>query len=431
MLADIRDRLRSKGIHELRQIARAVGVAHPADGRKDRLINEIVQIASCNLQPAPRSARGAPPKSAEYDKKLVSDIEECVEYFSAVDRGTDENAPSDFAASDKSEPDFACKGVLQVGEKYAFLRTSPFASSNDVFVHESYISRFSLKNGDFIEGECRNRGEGEFAGLTTVKYVNGLSPQSIVRNDFSCADALYPSKRLNFIDEKSGLFERMCDMFSPMGFGQRALICGGARSGKTTLLKSIAAGICRVYSKFRPVVLLIGQRPEEITEIKKELSFADVIFTAFDRPPQDFSRAADFAADIMRSRAECGLDAVLLVDGLEKLWRVDSVAAKKLLALAKNTEGGATVTVIACLSDDFKECAELKESVNCYIKLSNGQSPAIDILNCGTIRRDLLQSLKERSAADRLRSMAKEGGNIQKIFEDFENNGEIVEEYGR
>ena len=239
ILSDIRERLHTKGIHELRQIARAVGVAHPADGRRDRLIEEITLIATAELQPSPRSARGAPPKSMEYDKKLVADIEACAELYAVSGDGRGED---NLAARDGSLEERDCRGVLQSDKRRCFLRTAgPFACNGDIFVGETFIKRFCLKDGDFIEGGCRRDDAREISGLTSVKKVNGISPDRLKRFDFEGADAVYPDKRLVFTDGASGALERMCDLFAPVGMGQRAIISGAPNSGKTTLLKAIGA----------------------------------------------------------------------------------------------------------------------------------------------------------------------------------------------
>lgn len=444
ILADIKIRAQKKTIHELRQIARAVGVVHPADGKKERLVDEIVKIASCQIQPAPRSARGAPPKSSEYDKDLVADIEDCIAYYTALKYGK-EIVSDEIRVSDGTT-ESNCSGILVKREKYFFLRVNGcFASQEDVFVHESYVTRFGLEEGDKIEGVKMGKPTGGAPALTAVTSVNGWQPYTLKRIPFGNLTGIYPHKRIR-LSSTGQTALRMVDLFSPLGLGQRALICGPANSGKTMLLMQIAREIIESALGLRAVILLNAARPEEITLFRRELPEADIFYTSFADDAGKIVEAAEFVFAYCKRQTECGANVVLLSDGLYQLETASrkvgaDSAAKRLLSCAICAEEGCSLTVIAsAYSNEADFIGELSQAANLRVNMSgnavfNGIFPAIDILNTSTVRPELLQTERELKAAKELRRKIVKNGycaaemdEIIELFEKTKNNEQLIKE---
>ena len=431
ILSDIKERLLNKNIHEVRQIARAIGVSCPTDGKKGRIIDDIIAIASLEIAPAPRSARGAPPKSSDFDEDLVNDIRECMKYHTALREGSEPVLRVE-AVSDGTES-VRCAGILEHGEKYFFLRVNGcLASADDVFVPDTLVHRFHLKEGDFVEGECKRRA-GEGAGLTKVTYVNGVSPDSLVRRSFENLTPVYPHERINLDVVTGDTAARMAGLFAPVGKGQRAVVSAPANSGKTTLVKQIATAISRDES-ITLVLLLIAERPEVVTDIKRSVDGAKIFYTPFEMSKEAHEKSAELVTEFCKNSAECGDDVVLIVDGLSKLGG----AAKQLLSSAICAEEGGSVTVIATVSAEGEYSSEHSQELISYSNMRLILSaeaaaerifPAIDILKSFTANCALLQSDAERATADSLRKEFKSSGNLQKIiklFTDTKNNTEII-----
>ncbi len=441
ILADIKLRAQKKTIHELRQIARAVGVVHPADGKKDRLVGEIVKIASCEIAPAPRSARGAPPKSSEYDRELVAEIEDCMEYYAAL-KNCESGALAELKVSD-GMTEFPCAGILARGEKYYFLRVNGcFPSAEDVHVHESYINRFGLLAGDKIEGSATRSAGGGAPSLTSIAFVNGFEPARLERTPFEKLTSVYPENRIN-ISLEGNTAARIAEFFAPLGMGQRALICGQNGSGKTTLLMQIAAGISLNASDLQLVVLLNAARPEEVTLFKRVLKGAELFYTSFADEAEKIAGAAEFVSGYCKRQTECGKNVALIADGLSELESASRAAgvggaAKRLLSCAVCAEEGCSLTVVAASDEKFAD--ELKPAANMLVEMNADAVlhriyPAIDALKTSTSHAEMLRSAEETAAADVLRRKIIESRNsvkelcgIIKLFESFKDSGRLIEE---
>lgn len=427
MLADIRKRAGDKNIFDLRQIARAVGVSRPTGEKKEDIIEDIIKIASCELAPALRSSRGAPPKSKEYDKELVADIEACRNYFSAQLEGTGV-VNVNTGVSDGTE-EGRCAGILDNSGKYSFLRVHGcLPDIDDVFVHESFINRFNLREGDFIEGECRRKNSDEAAGLIKILSVNDYSPDSVPRRNYAELTPIYPQKRI-CVEFSGEIPARMIDMFAPIGLGQRAVVCGSANSGKTTLIKRIGAGIS-LNEGIEVIYFIVAGRPEEITDIERFAS-GEVFYTTFDMEHDRHVKAAEFVTTYCKNAVECGKNVVLIVEGLSKL----GTAAKRLFSAAINAEEGGSLTIIADVAADGEYSSEyspeLISAANMRITLSDNLAegfPVVDLSKTYTLNCELLQSVEERKTADILRKQSINA--VIKLFKETENNLEIIEKNG-
>ena len=265
-------------------------------------------------------------------------------------------------------------GVLDViNDGFGFLRMPDLKpSSNDVYVSQSQIRRFSLRTGDQIMGEVRPPKDSEkYYGLVRVHGVNGIDPGvSKNRPQFDSFTPVFPDVQLKLETERDNLSTRLMDLLSPIGRGQRGLIVAPPKAGKTTLLKQIAQGISANSSDVHLMVALIGERPEEVTDVKRSVQ-GEVFSSTFDDPVEDHCRVAELALDRGKRLVESGQHVVILLDSITRLTRaynlslptsgrtlsggIDPVALyppKRFFGAARNTEEGGSLTIIAaCLVD--------------------------------------------------------------------------------
>ena len=426
-------KLDEKGIHSLRQIGRVVGVSFPTKKKKSELIDDIMAIAKNEQEPCPRSTRGAPPKSDEYDADIVEEVGKCRQYYSRVEqeRATYQERP--LVASDEEEEQ-TYSGVLEFTDKFWFMRTNnmQITSANDVFVHVSFVNRFRLRAGDKIVCKARRRRAGECPGATYIISVNGKSPESARSVYFENLTPCYPDRRITLEHEGGTLTERVIDLFSPLGFGQRALIVSPPKAGKTTMLTDIARSIRHNYPEALVIVLLVDERPEEVTDITRSVEGAEVIYSTFDKGDNHHTHIASLTLDYAKRQVETGRDVVILLDSITRLARAHNalsnsgrtlsggldpqalVEPKRFFGAARNIENGGSLTIIASaivdtgsrLDDIIYE--EFKSTGNMEIVLSRALAerrifPAIDIRASGARKEELLLSEEELAASSAIR----------------------------
>ncbi len=438
-LQKLREELARRSIYDLRQIGRAVGVKRPADMNKEPLIGSIMDIAEGKTEPVPRSTKGAPPKSEVYDRELVALVSQCRSFYAsgAPRRNVPElevNEPED-EAGDPDEKVYS--GVLEFTEKFWFVRTHNFelTSGGDVFVHTPFVNRFRLREGDFIVCRAKQRKEGECPGITYLISVNGVRPDALnPRASFEKLTPCYPDVRFTLEREGCGLTERVIDLFSPIGRGQRALIVSPPKAGKTTMLKTIACSVTANYPDAEVIVLLVDERPEEVTDIRRSVPGARVIYSTFDRGELHHIHTAMLTLEHAKRLAEMGRDVVVLMDSLTRLTRAYNsvtnsgrmlsggldpqalVEPRKFFGSARNTEDGGSLTIIATalvdtgskLDDVIYE--EFKSAGNMELVLSRELAerrvfPAVDIKASGARKEELLLSAQELDAACKLRQL--------------------------
>jgi transcription termination factor Rho len=340
------------------------------------------------------------------------------------------------------------EGIIQiVDDGYGFLRgESLLPTVHDVYVSQSQVRRFALRTGDQVMGQVRPPKDSEkYYGLLRVEAVNGVDPEvAKQRPHFEELTAIFPK---DLIDLETGvpgpdtLAQRVINLISPIGRGQRALIVSPPKAGKTFLLKAIAHGIMTNYEDIHLMVCLIGERPEEVTDMKRSVA-GDVVASTFDEPVEDHTRVAEMALDRAKRLVEGGRDVVILLDSITRLTRaynlamppsgrtlsggMDPVALyppKRFFGAARNTEEGGSLTVVAtCLIDtnsrmDEVIYEEFKGTGNMEVHLERRLAdrrvyPAIDIGRSSTRREELL--LDERTLQQVWlvrRMMAMIGGN--------------------
>jgi transcription termination factor Rho len=330
-----------------------------------------------------------------------------------------------FATPPEPQPGFymSLGGILEImDEGYGFLRQeSLLPGPNDVYISNSQIRRFGLRNGDTVIGQARPPKEGEkYCSLLRVETVNGLdADQSKGRPHFGQLTPTFPDEMFDLESNPKNLSARIINLVAPVGRGQRGLIVSPPKAGKTLLLKNIANAITTKYPDVHMMVCLIGERPEEVTDMKRSVK-GEVISATFDEPVENHTRVAELALERAKRLAEIGKDVVILLDGITRLTRsynlamppsgrtlsggIDSVALyppKRFFGAARNIEEGGSLTILAtCLVDtgsrmDDLIYEEFKGTGNMELHLDRRMAekrifPAIDIVRSGTRREELL-----------------------------------------
>jgi len=333
-------------------------------------------------------------------------------------------------AQTEKEGNIFAEGLLQiVDDGYGFLRgESLLPTVNDVYVSQSQVRRFALRTGDLVMGQVRAPKDSEkYYGLLRVEAVNGMDPEVAQRRPhFEELTAIFPDKMINLETGKPGiddLSQRIINLIAPIGRGQRALIVSPPKAGKTFILKAIAHGVMANYEDIHLMVCLIGERPEEVTDMKRSVA-GEVIASTFDEPVEDHTRVAEMALDRAKRLVECGKDVLILLDSITRLTRaynlamppsgrtlsggMDPVALyppKRFFGAARNTEEGGSLTVVAtCLVDtnsrmDEVIYEEFKGTGNMEVHLDRRLAdrrtyPAIDVQRSSTRREELLMDEK-------------------------------------
>ena len=364
-----------------------------------------------------------------------------------------------------------CEGVLEVlPDGYGFLRSDNYLPGNkDIYVSIAQIRRFGLRTGDLVTGKTRPSKEGErFLALLYITAINGIDPEEAMkRKPFEELVPIYPNERLTLeYDDGTGakdqnLAIRLVDLIAPIGKGQRGLIVSQPKSGKTTLLKNIANGITNNYPDVTLIVLLIDERPEEVTDMQRSIK-GEVLYSTFDELPEHHTRVAEMAQERAMRLVEQGKDVVVLIDSITRLTRAYNITIpatgktlsggmdpgalhkpKRFFGAARNIEDGGSLTIIATalietgsrMDDIVYE--EFKGTGNMEIHLDRKLSekrifPAIDIYKSGTRREELLLSPDERDAVYIIRKMLGNGNPAEiteqliAMLEKTENNKEFV-----
>ena len=348
------------------------------------------------------------------------------------------------------------KGVLEVQENnnFGFLRCNNYLTGeNDIYVSPSQIRRFNLRTGDEVQGKVREAKEGEkFKALLFVEKVNGDTPEKAIgRKSFETLTPIYPNERLHLeSDNEKDLSSRLMDIICPIGKGQRGIIVAPPKAGKTTLLKKVAQNISKNHPDVKLIVLLIDERPEEVTDMKRSIN-GDVIYSTFDEEPQNHAKVAQMVLERAKRMVEQGKDVVILLDSITRLSRAYNltitptgrtlsggldpgalIMPKKFFGAARNIEEGGSLTILATalvetgsrmddmIFEEFKGTGNME--VHLDRKLQERRIfPAIDIYKSGTRKEDLLLSEEEKEVAFAIRKTMYRDGNIENITENLIN----------
>lgn len=411
--------LKGKYLDELKTIAKSYGIANVSKYKKDELISEILK--------ADNGFESEEPERVSIDESVENDS--------------------------KTNTKTVCGLIDITADGYGFLRSNGYDSGEeDIYVSPTQIRRFRLKKGDKILGLTRESKESEkFSPLIYINEINDIKVSELkTRKDFDDLIPIYPNEKYTLETEKNEVSTRIIDFLVPIGKGQRALIVAPPKAGKTSLLRSILKGIEINNPKSKIFVLLIGERPEEVTEMKR-FTKAEVIASTFDELPQNHIRLAEFVLERAKRLVELGEDVVILVDSITRLSRAYNVNTpssgktltggldpfalhkpKRFFGSARNVENGGSLTIIATtlvdtgskMDDMIYE--EFKGTGNMEIHLSRKLSelrifPAIDIYKSGTRKDDLLLSEEEIQSANLIRRKLS-NTNTNEIMENLVKN---------
>lgn len=403
--------LEGKKINELRDLAKAQGIASPYKYKKDELIDMILQSFA--------SLESKEEEISYGEDEIKIDISE-IDMEELPEKVTEELGQMDDING--------AEGILEVHtDGYGFLRRVNYLSGEeDIYISPSQIRRFRLKTGDKIFGITRPPKVGEkYKALLYIKNVNGLNPETCIRRpDFDSLTPIYPNERLILESSSSELATRMIDLVAPIGKGQRGMIVAPPKAGKTSLLKMVANAISKNHPEVEIIILLIDERPEEVTDMKRSVK-GDVVYSTFDELPKNHTKVAEIVLERAKRLVEHGKDVVILLDSITRLARAYNLTIpatgrtlsggldpgalhkpKRFFGAARNLEEGGSLTILATglvetgsrMDDVIFE--EFKGTGNMEIHLDRKLSekrifPAIDINRSGTRREELLLSQKE------------------------------------
>lgn len=406
-------------------------------------------------------------KAAEH----ITDYENDKENINGANGGDSENTGKENKKSDLSSLDSGnmANGILEVmPDGYGFIRCENYLpGENDVYVSPSQIRRFNLKTGDILVGNIRIKTQNEkYSALLYVQSVNGYKPfDAAKRKNFEDLTPIFPNERISLETENAPLSMRMVDLLSPIGKGQRGMIVSQPKTGKTTLLKQIARSITTTRPNMKVIVLLIDERPEEVTDIRESIEGpnAEVIYSTFDELPEHHKRVSEMVLERAKRLVEHKQDVVILLDSITRLARaynllvppsgrtlsggLDPAALympKKFFGAARNMREGGSLTILATAlvetgsKMDDVVFEEFKGTGNMELVLDRKLAekrifPAINIQRSGTRREDLLLSKEEQEivyALHREMSGNRAEENMEQILNFFKrtkNNKEFIQ----
>ncbi len=437
--------LKSKKVAELRTIAETFGVQNAQNLKKSELVALLMKSDSDADAPVDKPVEKAVDNHVENpadsmntgfeESNKTQGVDETVEKSKNVK--TRGEAGSGKSLDGKVVPDkddrFEVEGILDLADnEFGFLRFNNFLTSEkDIYVAPAQIRRFNLKTGDKIRGICRHPKEGDrFGALLYVVTVNGEEPGAAIRRpDFDSLTPIFPNERLVLEEGREDLSLRLIDLVAPIGKGQRGLIVAPPKAGKTILLKKLANSIEKKYPDVEMIVLLIDERPEEVTDMKRSLkNGGEVIYSTFDEQPQHHVKVAEMVLARAQRLAEHGKDVVILMDSITRLARAYNLVVpasgktlsggfdpgalhkpKKFFGAARKLEEGGSITILATalvetgsrmddlIFEEFKGTGNMELHLD--RKLSEKRIfPAINLNKSGTRREDLLMSQEEIEA---------------------------------
>ena len=434
------DELNKMTVFQLREVARDIGVSSPTSKKKEEIISQYLGRADGEIQPT-RSTRGRRPVNKP--RELESSDKDKGQ--SGEEKGKKqvqerENVAPVTPQEDNAESELEEKhGVLDIHpDGYGFLRAENCEYGNkDCYVSAKLIKSIGLRAGDKVAGRAKRNAENKPPALVLVDEVNGNPPENLrQRPNFDNLVPIYPDERLR-LELKTGKSDfaiRCIDLIAPIGKGQRAMIVSPPKAGKTTLLKKIANSISINYPDVMLFVLLVDERPEEVTDMQRSIN-GEVIYSTFDETPEHHCKSAELLIERAKRNVELGKDVVIIMDSLTRLARAYNLtipptgrtlsggidpgalhSPKRFFGSARNIENGGSLTIIATalidtgsrMDDVIYE--EFKGTGNMEIHLDRKMSerrvfPAIDLNKSSTRREDLLLTQKELEGVFAMRKM--------------------------
>lgn len=448
--------LKPKGLITPKGIVSPKGVTAPKESMSPKSVKPI----TAETQPQPTTSTPSQTQTKSYTKPLSpqgdSIIYEGIEY---------PGISGDIKALDSGDTKV---GILEImPDGYGFIRCDNYLpGENDVYVSHAYIKKFNLKTGDIIKGNTKVKNMNEkFSALLYIKSVNNFSLNEVMkRNRFEDLTPIFPNQRIRLETKENVLAMRMVDLISPIGKGQRGMIVSQPKAGKTTLLKQIAAAITKNNPEMHLLILLIDERPEEVTDMKDSIqgNMVEIIYSTFDEAPENHRRVSEMVIERAKRLVEHKKDVIILLDSITRLARAYNLTVppsgrtlsggldpaalhmpKKFFGAARNMREGGSLTILATalvetgsrMDDVVFE--EFKGTGNMEVVLDRSLSekrifPAIDLAKSSTRRDDLLFTEEEVVANDiikrTLNSKQNDDGleNIIKIFKLNSNNHDTI-----
>jgi len=405
------DMLKKKKLADLRYIAKMMDIKSITTMKKEELIKKIIE--------AGQESEEKPTNEPENNSKNEV-MEKPIEIKSDVLPKKENNK--------KAFEGVSVEGILEIlPDGYGFLRTENYTyGPKDIYVSPSQIKKLSLRTGDKITGLAKRKNDNEkFQALQVVSKVNGYDPtEAMKRKHFSSLTPIFPEEKIVLEIHPKELSTRIIDLIAPIGKGQRGIIVSPPKAGKTVLLKKIANSITKNYNDIKLIVLLIDERPEEVTDLQRSIE-GDIVYSTFDKVPENHIKIAEMVLERAQRLVEHGEDVVILLDSITRLARAYNITMtptgrtlsggldpgalhnpKRFFGSARNIEFGGSLTIIATalietgsrMDDVIYE--EFKGTGNMELHLDRKLSekrvfPAIDINKSGTRREDLLLTKKE------------------------------------
>lgn len=468
----MREKYESLSVTVLRELAKTRGIKHLSGLKKSELIEVMLQEDSKDAYPAKEEMsentkvqeRAQEPKGEVKRQVTAEKTEE------KSDEKTTERETEGYHMTPKElDSGVSAHGILEVmPDGYGFIRCENYLpGEKDVYVSPSQIRKFNLKTGDIISGNTRVKTQQEkFSALLFVNSINGFHPsESQRRKNFEDMTPIFPNKRIRLEQPGSSVAMRIVDLVSPIGKGQRGMIVSQPKAGKTTLLKQIAKSVLSSNPDMHLIMLLIDERPEEVTDIKEAIEGknVEVIYSTFDELPDHHKRVSEMVIERAKRLVEHKRDVMILLDSITRLARAYNLTVppsgrtlsggldpaalhmpKRFFGAARNMREGGSLTILAtALVDtgskmDDVVFEEFKGTGNMELVLDRKLSekrvfPAIDIVKSGTRREDLLLVPEEREAVDIMRKAfngTKSDDAVESVLNMFsrtKNNKEYIQ----
>ena len=488
--------LGSKTLPQLRDIAKELGIKSTSKYKK----NELIELISENIKEDSKKQESTEIKVNNMAEKKIEKSEnlENRSYVKSYEkRNTDRNTENRYQRNENkssnteyvnprnnktyytpkvveeskivdefnTSKDDEVMGVLEIlPDGFGFLRGSNYLSTEgDVYVSPSQIRRFNMKTGDKVKGITRHPKTGEkFRALLYVQKINDENPETAIqRRSFELLTPIYPEERLTLERNQNDIATRLIDLVSPIGKGQRGLIVAPPKAGKTSLLKNVANSIAKNHPDVELIVLLIDERPEEVTDMRESIN-GDVIYSTFDQVSSHHVKVAEMVLNRAQRLVEHGKDVVILLDSITRLARAYNLTIsptgrtlsggldpgalhgpKKFFGAARNIRQGGSLTILATalvetgsrmddvIFEEFKGTGNME--LNLDRKLAEKRIfPAVDIYKSGTRREDLLLSEEEKTALWRLRremsnnSVLEVTDKVIELLKRTKNNDEFI-----
>jgi len=448
----MREKYETLSLETLKELAKSRGIKGLSGLKKSEVIDKMVEKDEEEM------GESTPPKRSK-DKE----VQEVVALVEA--KATERAERSKNAELDSGQE---ANGIIEVmADGYGFIRSDNFMpGDNDVYVSPSQIRKFNLKTGDIVCGNTRIKSATEkFSALLFVTSINGMSPEGRGKlPNFEDLTPIFPNERLRLEREGGSMAMRIVDLISPLGKGQRGMIVSPPKAGKTTLLKDSAKSILRNNQDMHLIILLIDERPEEVTDIREAITGdnVEVIYSTFDELPEHHKRVSEMSIERAKRLVEAGKDVTIFIDSITRLARAYNLTVppsgrtlsggldpaalhmpKRIFGAARNMREGGSLTILAtALVDtgskmDDVVYEEFKGTGNMELVLDRKLQekrvfPAIDISKSGTRREDLLLTKEEQEAVYRMRKALNgmrsddAAENILNMFSHTKNNQEFV-----